>query len=239
MALNGNPYWKPHLREWGSTEVQVTIYSDSSATTPDPRNSNCVKITVIWHQLVQRFGAPTRGEYERRLPPGHHTWVEDLDSFTNPERTPTWQALAASLVSIPHIPQEARNFVEETILVESRDAARRALAQGHQIMWIIADSYIKSRIRYWPHVYVFGPWDEDQGEPQQEEAGGGAGDPNLTVASFLGSGNSPTSCTICLGDLERGSMAGWLPCSHVFHPACITQWLQTSRLCPICRFPLP
>ncbi|EHA8589629.1 hypothetical protein COCNU_scaffold011582G000010 [Cocos nucifera] len=239
MALNGNPYWKPHCQVRGSTEIQVTFYSDSSASTDDPpRNRNCVKITVKWRQLMHRVGAPTRGEYERRLPPGHHTWVEDLVSFTNPERTPTWRALASSLLSIPLIPHEARNFVEETILVESRDAARRAVAQGHRIMWVVADSYIKSRIPYWPHVLIFGNWVRDHDDPQQGEAGGGAGDPSLMVASFMGRG-SPTRCTICLGDLERGSLAGWLPCSHVFHPVCITRWLQASRLCPICRFLLP
>ncbi|XP_038981139.1 uncharacterized protein LOC120110386 [Phoenix dactylifera] len=238
MALNGNPYWKPHYRAWGSTEVHLTLYSDSSASADDPRYSNCVKFTVKWRQLVQRVGAPTRSEYERRLPPGHHTWVEDLDSFTNPERTPTWRALAASLVSIPHIRHEARNFIEETILVESRDAARRAAAQRHQIMWVVADWDIKSRIPYWPHVQHFGRRDRDHDDPHQGAAGSGAGDPNLAVANFMGRG-SPTRCTVCLGDLESGSLAGWLPCSHVFHPVCITQWLQTSRLCPICRLQLP
>ncbi|KAK6120685.1 hypothetical protein DH2020_045571 [Rehmannia glutinosa] len=45
------------------------------------------------------------------------------------------------------------------------------------------------------------------------------------------------TCSICLEDFTEGLIS--MPCSHVFHGDCITQWLRTSHYCPICRFQMP
>ncbi|KAL2092880.1 hypothetical protein ACEWY4_012678 [Coilia grayii] len=42
-------------------------------------------------------------------------------------------------------------------------------------------------------------------------------------------------CTICLSMLEDGEDVRRLPCMHLFHQACVDQWLVTSKKCPICR----
>ncbi|XP_028852692.1 E3 ubiquitin-protein ligase RNF165 isoform X2 [Denticeps clupeoides] len=42
-------------------------------------------------------------------------------------------------------------------------------------------------------------------------------------------------CTICLSMLEDGEDVRRLPCMHLFHQACVDQWLATSKKCPICR----
>lgn len=47
------------------------------------------------------------------------------------------------------------------------------------------------------------------------------------------------NCCICLDDHELGSMATKLPCGHLFHLECITDWLSKNCSCPICRFELP
>ena len=48
-----------------------------------------------------------------------------------------------------------------------------------------------------------------------------------------------SECIICTGEIERYDTSNYvLPCAHVFHPACITQWLNTSSICPICKHPV-
>ncbi|CAK7354908.1 unnamed protein product [Dovyalis caffra] len=50
---------------------------------------------------------------------------------------------------------------------------------------------------------------------------------------------SARDCTVCMEDIEAGSEAIRMPCSHVYHSECIVQWLQTSHLCPLCRYHMP
>ena len=40
-------------------------------------------------------------------------------------------------------------------------------------------------------------------------------------------------CSICFNSLNEDSLK--LKCSHMFHKACITQWIANSATCPICR----
>ncbi|KAM1026149.1 hypothetical protein ACFX13_039824 [Malus domestica] len=46
-------------------------------------------------------------------------------------------------------------------------------------------------------------------------------------------------CVICLEEMQRGCESIRMPCSHDYHESCITNWLETSHLCPLCRFELP
>ncbi|EPR77795.1 hypothetical protein SLOPH_2594 [Spraguea lophii 42_110] len=38
--------------------------------------------------------------------------------------------------------------------------------------------------------------------------------------------NHPTSCVPCIGN-----------CKHIFHFHCISAWMETNKLCPMCRKP--
>lgn len=49
----------------------------------------------------------------------------------------------------------------------------------------------------------------------------------------------PPICCICLENLEEGEGTTRLPCSHLFHSACITTWMQTNSVCPLCRAMIP
>lgn len=42
-------------------------------------------------------------------------------------------------------------------------------------------------------------------------------------------------CCICLEDFAAGEVVTRLPCLHMYHSACIVDWLQESGWCPICK----
>jgi len=42
-------------------------------------------------------------------------------------------------------------------------------------------------------------------------------------------------CLVCQEDFEVGEEVRTLPCFHIFHTACIDQWLRTSKECPVCK----
>ncbi|EOD25132.1 hypothetical protein EMIHUDRAFT_206253 [Emiliania huxleyi CCMP1516] len=44
-------------------------------------------------------------------------------------------------------------------------------------------------------------------------------------------------CPICLEALSDAVLQ--MPCSHLFHLECLTQWLGTRNSCPVCRHLLP
>ncbi|XP_078679302.1 RING finger protein 122-like [Branchiostoma floridae x Branchiostoma belcheri] len=46
-----------------------------------------------------------------------------------------------------------------------------------------------------------------------------------------------TTCAICL-DTSTG-IYYTLPCKHMYHRQCITDWLKVSPSCPFCRAPTP
>lgn len=46
------------------------------------------------------------------------------------------------------------------------------------------------------------------------------------------------ACAVCLEDPAHGSSVRELPCSHVYHRACIDRWFDLSNCCPTCRKPV-
>lgn len=47
---------------------------------------------------------------------------------------------------------------------------------------------------------------------------------------------SADECAICLANFEDGERVRLLPCQHLFHKACIDEWLiKIKKFCPSCR----
>ena len=43
-------------------------------------------------------------------------------------------------------------------------------------------------------------------------------------------------CIICLEDFQNNDNSIYLPCFHLFHEKCITDWINMKkRFCPLCR----
>lgn len=47
------------------------------------------------------------------------------------------------------------------------------------------------------------------------------------------------TCIICQDPIKAGQLARALPCSHLFHTACLREWMADRPACPICRAPIP
>lgn len=46
-------------------------------------------------------------------------------------------------------------------------------------------------------------------------------------------------CVVCLGDYQKNETLQQLPvCSHIFHKACVDEWLANNSTCPLCRMSL-
>ena len=64
--------------------------------------------------------------------------------------------------------------------------------------------------------------------PGSGEGGGGeGGDARFQMAS----------CVVCLADYEDGEALCELACHHYFHAACLEQWFEMRRICPLCQAP--
>ena len=51
-------------------------------------------------------------------------------------------------------------------------------------------------------------------------------------------GKSDDSCVICQEDFKKEDRLKITPCGHIFHPQCISKWLETECIrptCPTCR----
>jgi len=48
-------------------------------------------------------------------------------------------------------------------------------------------------------------------------------------------GNEQTQCMVCLCDYEQDEELVKLPCNHLFHMGCISEWLQRCTDCPLCK----
>ncbi|KAJ4832461.1 hypothetical protein Tsubulata_016011 [Turnera subulata] len=52
-------------------------------------------------------------------------------------------------------------------------------------------------------------------------------------------GPSGFVCSVCMEDLQIGSVGKRMPCQHVYHGGCIDQWLMIKNTCPTCRYQMP
>ncbi|KAH6578177.1 hypothetical protein BASA61_009442 [Batrachochytrium salamandrivorans] len=59
---------------------------------------------------------------------------------------------------------------------------------------------------------------------------------SLPKEKFSKGTSSQTECAICQDEYIQDELLISLPCTHIYHPDCITSWLKLNGTCPICRF---
>ena len=55
-------------------------------------------------------------------------------------------------------------------------------------------------------------------------------------APYIKNNNIELECSICLEKMDKGNDIVSLDiCDHIYHEKCIREWLNKSRICPLCR----
>lgn len=56
-----------------------------------------------------------------------------------------------------------------------------------------------------------------------------------TWSKECGNNEKENYCPVCLDELKIGDQVTTLPCAHTFHYTCVSDWLEQSEVCPLCR----
>ncbi|XP_048447678.1 E3 ubiquitin-protein ligase SDIR1-like [Pyrus x bretschneideri] len=148
----------------------------------------------------------------------------ELDFLMDEDRSRA--ALAEALVSFLHVPPQICDSVVEKIVQESLDAETDSRPYSDD-MFVQMAAFIT--------VVV-----DDEFEGLETD------DPKFVPASKSSIEKLKrarvevsATCSVCMEEMEVGSQAIHMPCSHLYHKDCIVEWLDKSRVCPLCRFAMP
>jgi len=56
-----------------------------------------------------------------------------------------------------------------------------------------------------------------------------------SLTSTIPNESNREKCAICLECFQVGEKVRRLPCSHVYHQACVDRWLRSNASCPVCK----
>lgn len=57
----------------------------------------------------------------------------------------------------------------------------------------------------------------------------------LATGTWVGCPTIPAECSVCLMNYIEGDVLSELPCHHIYHRVCVTEWLQLQNACPMCK----
>lgn len=58
---------------------------------------------------------------------------------------------------------------------------------------------------------------------------------NCVALHVVAEDDRERECSVCLDTLNIGDEVRSLPCAHLFHRACVDNWLLSKRKCPLCN----
>ena len=53
--------------------------------------------------------------------------------------------------------------------------------------------------------------------------------------TYIINNQTTNSCTICLSNFQPKELITELPCNHLFHKNCLSQWFNHNNTCPLCK----
>ncbi|KAG6469964.1 hypothetical protein ZIOFF_070903 [Zingiber officinale] len=97
-----------------------------------------------------------------------------------------------------------------------------------------------SRLQIWLPLEEFALFSQSDGRNNAHfDRGSRPASAAAVEALKMVTAEEPDSCSICLEDFGMATPVLAMPCSHLFHAACLKKWLERSCSCPLCRFSLP
>lgn len=132
-------------------------------------------------------------------------------SWTSPARPSSWQVT----------PQSAGSVIQEVPIYKVDSADVPVLSESK----LSPDSFEK---RGFQSKLI-------QTDEQQTQLDSKLGDDNCKSSKVQDDDDKP-KCVICCDVLGKESVRV-LPCVHVFHDECISEWLQRKNTCPVCLRP--
>lgn len=98
--------------------------------------------------------------------------------------------------------------------------------------------YCQSSVRHYLAVNAFRMHQrqlEEQNVALQQRATARIQELPIVEYRHDGASGDRTVCAICLEELQDEMRVRKLPCSHLYHIACIDPWLVSNRTCPLCK----
>ncbi|KAM1702732.1 hypothetical protein FF1_028000 [Malus domestica] len=154
------------------------------------------------------------------------TYSEELELDLLMDEDKSRAALAEALVSFLHIPPQICHSVVEKIVQESLVAETDSRPYSDD-MFVHMAAFITVVV---DDVFEGLETDDPKFVPASKSSIEKLERARVEVSA---------ACSVCMEEMEVGSQAIRMPCSHLYHKDCIVEWLEKSRVCPLCRFAMP
>nr|DAD32384.1 TPA_asm: hypothetical protein HUJ06_011235 [Nelumbo nucifera] len=238
MAIESAIIQLPFERQRRTITVNPSLQLASSATSPMINIEFIVRHKFQWvirgvngaSTLVHERLSPTLG-IRFFLPP---RYFFEGDSSQSIIREMLWKVGINGRLRLLSIGGAVQSFAQEMILSESK--------MGRNELFLLVEIEVLNVMLYDERVAlerILRESEENAREGYGVVPASKSSIEALQMVLFEDGNASSEDCRICLEEFEAGSWISRMPCSHVFHRDCLTQWLSQSHYCPLCRFEMP
>ncbi|RWW42635.1 hypothetical protein BHE74_00051797 [Ensete ventricosum] len=215
----------------GHAEWVLRAYQRDGTTASQPSSA---PVVIKFGYTVMHF---LEGRLVEERPRPYHTFVFTLGDFLHQESRR--RAISTVLLGAGAYDYDIcfRWQLERHLVPFCDDPVEMAFNLGNGI-----EMFVDVLLMYFP---------SDEEDSLDVDGAGGDGDfggipastdavKELAVVKYERGGDvREESCIICFEELEEGVEVTRMPCKHAFHGGCLTRWLESSHVCPLCRHAIP